>query len=127
VGAVAYLTLRSDNTGAAFDIELAFRQELENLLYVRPRTKEFLIGFPALLVGILLTTRTRYGWWLYVVGAIGTASAIDTFTHFHAPLLVSILRTVLGIAIGFVLGVAGWWLLALAERGARRIGIMPRR
>jgi hypothetical protein len=125
--AVAYLTLRSDNTGAAFDIELAFRQELENLLYVRPRTKEFLIGFPALLIGILLASRTRYGWWLYAVGAIGTASAIDTFTHFHAPLLVSTIRTVLGIVIGFAAGAIGWWLLGLAERGARRLAIMPRR
>ena len=87
--AIAYLTLRSDNTGAAFDIELIFRQELENLLYVRPRTKEFLIGFPALVLAIVLTTRTRYGWWLFAVAAIGTASAIDTFTHFHAPLLAS--------------------------------------
>jgi hypothetical protein len=125
--AAAYLTLRSDNTGAAFDLELAFRQELENLLYVRPRTKEFLIGFPALLIGILLASRTRYGWWLYAVGAIGTASAIDTFTHFHAPLLVSTIRTVLGIVIGFAAGAIGWWLLGLAERGARRLAIMPRR
>ena len=126
-GAVAYLTLRSDNTGAAFDIELAFRQELENLLYVRPRTKEFLIGFPALLIGILLASRSRYGWWLYAVGAVATASAIDTFTHFHAPLFVSTIRTVLGIVIGLGIGIAGWWLLGLAERGARRLGIMPRR
>jgi hypothetical protein len=125
--AVAYLTLRSDNTGAAFDIELAFRQELENLLYVRPRTKEFLIGFPALLVGIVLATRTRYAWWLYVVAAVGTASAVDTFTHFHAPLFASLVRTVLGLVIGFAVGVVGLWLLGLAERGARWIGIMPRR
>ncbi len=126
-GAVAYLALRSDNTGAAFDIELVFRQELENLLYVRPRTKEFLIGFPALLLAIVLTTRTRYGWWLYAVAAIGTASAIDTFTHFHAPLLASTVRTVLGMVIGFGIGVVLVWLLGLGERGARWVGIMPRR
>ena len=126
VGAVAYLTLRSDNTGAAFDLELFARQELENLLYVRPRTKEFLIGFPALVLAILLTPRTRYGWWLYAVGAIGTASALDTFTHFHAPMLVSTVRTVLGIAIGFGIGLVLALLLGLGERGARRVGIMPR-
>ena len=126
-GAVAYLTLRSDNTGAAFDLELAFRQELENALYVRPRTKEFLIGFPALLLAIMLTTRSRYGWWLYAVAAIGTASAIDTFTHFHAPLFVSTVRTVLGIVIGYGFGVVLVLLVGLGERGARRIGIMPRR
>jgi hypothetical protein len=125
--ALAYLTLRSDNTGAAFDIELIFRQELENLLYVRPRTKEFLIGFPALVLAIVLTTRTRYGWWLFAVAAIGTASAIDTFTHFHAPLLASTVRTVIGLVIGFGIGVLLVWLFGLGERGARWIGIMPRR
>jgi hypothetical protein len=124
---VFYLALRSDNTGAAFDLELAFRQELENLLYVRPRTKEFLIGFPALLMGIVLATRTRYAWWLYVLAAIGTASAIDTYTHFHAPLFASTVRTVLGIVIGFAIGLLGLLLVGFAERGARRIGIMPRR
>jgi Family of unknown function (DUF5693) len=126
-GAIAYLTLRSDNTGAAFDIELAFRQELENVLYVRPRTKEFLIGFPALLVGIVLATRTRYAWWLYAVAAIGTASAIDTFSHFHAPLLASTVRTVLGIVIGYAVGLIALWLLGMGERGVRRLGILPRR
>ena len=94
---------------------------------MRPRTKEFLIGFPALLLAIMLTTRSRYGWWLYAVAAIGTASAIDTFTHFHAPLFVSTVRTVLGIVIGYGFGVVLVLLVGLGERGARRIGIMPRR
>lgn len=109
VGVVGYLLIRSDNTGAASDLELAFRQQLEDLFYVRPRTKEFAIGFPALLVGSVLAWRSRHGWWLYAVAAIGTSSVIDTFAHFHAPLLASVLRTASGVAIGYVLG-----LIALA-------------
>jgi hypothetical protein len=127
VGIVAaagwYLLLRSGNTGAASDIELLLRQELEDLLYVRPRTKEFLIGFPALLVGIMLAARTRHGWWLYVVAAIGTASAIDTFTHFHAPLAISLLRTAYAIVFGYVVGLVGLAVLWALVRGARRIGL----
>jgi hypothetical protein len=127
VGALVwYLLLRSDNTGSATDLELSFRQQLENLLYVRPRIKEFLFGFPALVAGIVLVTRTRHAWWLYVAAAVGVASAVDTFTHFHSPLLISILRTVLGAAIGLVLGVVALWLLRVAERGARWLGILPR-
>lgn len=127
VGALVwYLLLRSDNTGSATDLELSFRQQLENLLYVRPRIKEFLFGFPALVAGIVLVTRTRHAWWLYVAAAVGVASAVDTFTHFHSPLLISILRTVLGAAIGLVLGVVALWLLGVAERGARWLGILPR-
>ena len=127
VGALVwYLLLRSDNTGSATDVELAFRQQLENLLYVRPRIKEFLFGFPALIVGIVLVTRTRHAWWLSVAAAVGVASAVDTFTHFHSPLLISILRTLLGAAIGLVLGLVALWLIGLAERGARWLGILPK-
>ncbi|HYI66209.1 MAG TPA: DUF5693 family protein [Candidatus Limnocylindrales bacterium] len=117
---VWYFLLRSGNTGTASDLELTLRQELENLVYVRPRTKEFLIGFPALLVGIVLAARTRHGWWLYAVAAIGTASAIDTFTHFHTPLLVSVLRTGLSLAIGFGLGMVVLAALGPVERWVRR-------
>lgn len=128
VGGLGYLlVLRSDNTGAASDLELLFRQELENVLYVRPRIKEFAFGFPALLVAIVLLTRSRHAWWLMVAAAVGTASAIDTFTHFHAPLHVSILRTLLAAGIGLGLGAAVIGLLGLGLRGARRIGILPRR
>jgi hypothetical protein len=118
-----YLLLRSDNTGTASELELVFRQELENLLYVRPRIKEFLFGFPALLVGIVLAARTRHGWWLYAAAAVGTASAIDTFSHFHAPLFVSLLRTALAVGLGYAIGVVALGLLSLGERGARRLGV----
>ena len=120
---VWYFLLRSGNAGTASDLELALRQELEDLLYVRPRTKEFLIGFPALLVGIVLAARTRHGWWLYAVAAIGTASAIDTFTHFHTPLLLSLLRTGLSMAIGLALGLAVLAVLGPIERWVRRTGL----
>lgn len=116
-----YLLLRSGNAPwAASSVEVAFRQELENLLYLRPRTKEFLIGFPALLAGIVLAARTRHGWWLYAMAAIGTASAIDSFTHFHTPLLVSMLRTGLSLALGLALGLAALAVLVPVERWIRR-------
>jgi hypothetical protein len=117
-----YFLLRSGNTGAASDFELTLRQDLEDLVYVRPRTKEFLIGFPALLAGIVLAARTRHGWWLYAVAAVGTASAIDTFTHFHTPLLVSMLRTGLSLALGLAIGLAALALLVPVERWVRRAG-----
>jgi len=104
--ALLYLLLRSGNTGAAADFELELRQLLEDIFVVRPRTKEFLIGFPALIAGILVTAHTRHGWWLYAIASIGTASAIDSFSHFHTPLLVSLLRTAYAVGIGYLIGVA---------------------
>lgn len=127
VGVVAYLALRSDNTGAASDLELIFRQQLEDLFWVRPRTKEFLIGLPALLMGIVLAWRWRHAWWLYAVAAIGTASAVDTFTHFHAPLLASGWRTVTGFALGYGIGLIGLFVVWGSGRLASRTGLSLRR
>lgn len=126
VGVLGYLLLRSDNTGVATDVELAFRQQLEDLLYVRPRTKEFAIGFPALLVGCLLAWRSRHGWWFYPVAAIGTSSAIDTFAHFHAPLLASVLRTVYGLALGYGFGLVAIAAIAIITRMAGRVRMRAR-
>jgi hypothetical protein len=103
--ALLYLLLRSGNTGTALDFELELRQLLEDVFVVRPRTKEFLIGFPALIAGIIVTSRTRHGWWLYAVASIGTASAIDSFSHFHTPLVVSLLRTAYAVGLGYLIGV----------------------
>lgn len=126
IGVLGYLLMRSDNTGVATDLELAFRQQLEDLLYVRPRTKEFAIGFPALLVGCLLAWRSRHGWWFYAVGAIGTSSAIDTFAHFHAPLLASVLRTAYGLALGYALGLLALAGIAILTRMAGRVRMRAR-
>jgi hypothetical protein len=111
---VWYLLLRSGNTGAATDAELTLRQGLEDLFYVRPRTKEFLIGFPALIAGILVAARSRHGWWLYAIASVGTASAVDSFTHFHTPLGVSLLRTGYAVTLGLVIGIVAVVILRAA-------------
>jgi len=106
-GVAGFMLLRSGNSGIQIDVELLFREQLESLFTIRPRTKEFLVGWPALMLGVLAAFRSRHGWWLYVVAAIATASAVDTFTHFHSPLLVSLLRTLYGLILGYAAGVIG--------------------
>lgn len=118
LGAVWFMLLRSGNSGIQIDPELVMREQLEDLFAIRPRTKEFLIGFPALVFGIVAASRSRHGWWLYAVAAIGTASAINTFTHFHSPLAISALRTVYGLGLGFVVGLV---LLGIAWGGLRLV------
>ena len=46
----------NDNPAGVSSVELAFRSLLEKILIVRPRTKEFLIGHPAMIVAIATTT-----------------------------------------------------------------------
>jgi hypothetical protein len=113
--ALAFLLARSGNDPGVgvSGIELRFRALLDRLLLVRPRTKEFLIGHPALLLGIALAAFRRPKWALpiLVVGAIGQVSIVNTFCHLHTPLGVSLLRVVNGLWTGIVVALVVAWVL----------------
>ncbi len=107
VAAALYLVRsgnQSDIAPSAF--ELALRSKLTVLLSVRPRFKEFLLGFPAmmLLPALNLRDRQRYGWLFALAIGMGTADEIDTFSHLHTALGVSLLRLGNGLLIGAILG-----------------------
>lgn len=96
---------RTGNSGSVSDLELAFRQWLENTLYVRPRTKEFLIGFPFFILALyVMGINRKWGSILLVPGVIGFLSIVNTFTHLHIPIAVSVLRTLYSVSLGFVIG-----------------------
>lgn len=85
--------------------EQQLRSVLEQLLVARPRTKEFLIGYPAL---VLAGTAASLGWrkaavLFALVGTIGTAGAINSFSHLHTPLLYTVWRTGNALMLGAVL------------------------
>lgn len=98
-------------------IELKLRAILDNVLLVRPRTKEFLVGYPLLFCGIACALRDqkRAAAILVTLGSIGLVSAVNTFCHIHTPLLVSLIRTVNGLVLGLALGIIIW---AIAGRFA---------
>ena len=106
---VGLMVARSGNDSGVgvSSLELRFRSILDKVLYVRPRTKEFLIGYPALLAGIAFALRGRrqYAAPLMVVGSIGLISALNTFCHIHTPLELSILRVINGTVVGVLVGV----------------------
>ncbi|WP_342557413.1 DUF5693 family protein [Lysinibacillus sp. FSL P4-0201] len=96
---------RTGNSGSVSDMELAFRQWLENTLYVRPRTKEFLIGFPFFILALyVMGINRKWGSILLVPGVIGFLSIMNTFTHLHIPVAVSVLRTLYSVSLGLVVG-----------------------
>lgn len=109
-------------------IELKFRAFLEQVLPVRPRSKEFLIGHPAFFMAVYALSNK---WpialhYLLVVGAtIGQSSLVETFAHVRTPELMSIIRAFDGLAIGLVVGILALIILnvieALVERVGRRI------
>lgn len=103
--------------------EMVFRNLLDRFLFVRPRTKEFMIGHPLLVVGIgLLSYLTRrpsmvpkLGGWatlLIMVGSMGQTSVVNTLTHLHIPVVLSLARVGLGAVIGCMIGLGLWAIVS---------------
>jgi hypothetical protein len=93
--------------------ELGFRSFLNKVLSVRPRTKEFLFGHPLLVMGLALAySGRRKGLPIFLLaGAIGQASLLNTFCHIHTPLMISLLRAIIGLVLGGVFGAAAYLVL----------------
>lgn len=107
--AAGYVVLaRSGNQSdiAPSSFELALRAHLTTLLQVRPRTKEFLFGFPALMLvpALVPADRARWGWLLALAIGVGLADLVDTFSHLHTHLGVSLERVFNGAVLGLIIG-----------------------
>lgn len=113
---VGVYLVRSGNSGFAPGAELAARDWLDETLYSRPRFKEVLLGYPALVLALGL--RTGWRWVFAVLAAVGTAGSVDTFAHFHTPLLVSLLRTGYAVGIGLLLGLVALWVVRRFQKEA---------
>ena len=112
-----------------FAWERDLRGMLEGALGVRPRFKEFLIGHPLLLVGFLLHSRGRRPATaaLLTLGTIGQVSLVNTFLHLHTPLVLTLLRTLLGVGLGLLLGIALWGAVRVGMKLPRRRRLRPER
>ncbi|WP_416145303.1 DUF5693 family protein [Planococcus koreensis] len=111
LGIIAVLGLyyigRTGNEGSVSNIEVQARLFLEKILYVRPRTKEFLIGFPLFILALHIGRTYKMASYFLLVGAvIGFLSMVNTFTHLHIPLSISLLRSLYSIILGLIIGYA---------------------
>ena len=103
--ALGYYMLRTGNQGAGLvlGIEEKLRGALDYYLGVRPRTKEFLIGYPSLLL-LLYLGLNRKSWILLFPAVIGQISLANTYAHIHTPIAISLQRSALGLIAGLALG-----------------------
>ncbi|MES2461472.1 MAG: DUF5693 family protein [Armatimonadota bacterium] len=94
-------------------VEMNIRRLLDQVLPARPRFQEFLIGHPALILAFVLAVRGRRAWAfpLFLIGAIGQVSLLNTFCHLHTPLIASLWRAGIGIAIGVTIGLVLYFFL----------------
>ena len=112
-------------------VEVAMRRFLENVLYARPREKEFLIGHPAFYLMVAALYRKwpqLLHFFLVIAAAIGVGSMVETFAwqisragvpvvlhemrpmvetfaHIRTPFLMSFIRGINGWVTGMVIGI----------------------
>jgi hypothetical protein len=117
LAALAVYVLRTGNTGPIqiSSAEELFRQTLDHWLGARPRTKEFLLGHPLLLLLLYFGYDDRKIPVL-LFAVIGQISLVNTYAHIHTPLTVSFLRSFNGLWIGILIGAAGVGLTVLCLR-----------
>ena len=107
LGALGIFVARSGNFVLPVpSFEKIFRNFLETVLFIRPRTKEFMVGYPMLFIAAVALLRENRKWvWLFAaIGAIAPISVFNTFSHIHTPIMVSMIRTVNGLVLGIIIG-----------------------
>jgi hypothetical protein len=115
--AISIYLARTGNDGMKIsETETAFRQFLTDYLGVRPRNKEFIIGYPLTLVFFHFGAGKRAFWILTIPMVIGQVSLVNTYAHLHTPLAISLLRSFNGMLLGIIFGVL--LLLAIHFIGA---------
>ena len=102
-----YLARTGHETGVTIPaVEMAFRNELEFLFLARPRTKEFLVAFPCIMLAVYSAVR-RLPFWTALfglAGTIGLTSVCNTFMHIRTPLYLGFVRTAFSVLLGIILG-----------------------
>lgn len=101
---VVYL-VRSGNVNQISFAEVWFRNTLTELFVARPRTKEFVLGWPclALYVYYVKTDRSKLLQFVFAMGAsILFASNINTFCHVFTMAKTMFLRIFTGLAVGSI-------------------------
>ncbi len=126
LGAFAFMIARTGNDSGvgASGGEMMMRSFLERVMYVRPRTKEFVVGHPMLIVAIGMFYRYAdsrehpkvqplVSWMIVVltVGAMGQTDIVNTLCHLHIPVALSLARITLGLVLGCIFGFVLWMLV----------------
>lgn len=118
-GVGIYYIIRSGNVSQISSIEQALRDKVTEIFPARPRTKEFLIGYPSLILFIYYAKKTDIPLlqWGFAVGAsILAASVTNSFCHVFTDYQTICMRVVNGLLIGIAVSVAAFVVNALIVR-----------
>lgn len=101
-----YYIIRSGNVSEINPIEAKMRSTMTELFAARPRTKEFLVGYPALILLVYYMKKTdiKLIQWLLAIGAsILTASVTNSFCHVFTDYSIIVSRTINGLIVGLII------------------------
>jgi hypothetical protein len=114
VMAYVYLARSGHETSLQpLNIEMLMRNGLENLIPARPRTKEILMAFPAVILafGLVKNGLQWLGISLGMLATIGLISVTNTFSHLRTPMVLSMERTGFSLSFGLLIGCFGTWIV----------------
>ena len=100
-------------------LELRLREILETLFLARPRFKEILIGYPALMALIYLYRRYPWRELVLILGLgimMGSISMVNSFSHVFTAITVSASRTLSGLIVGVAIGIVFLLVIYLLEK-----------
>jgi len=100
-----YYIIRSGNVNQISGIEHFMRSKLTEIFPARPRTKEFLIGYPALFLFVyyMKNSKLQLVKWLLAIGtSILAASITNSFCHVFTDFSVITMRTVNAFILGII-------------------------
>ncbi len=116
VALMIYLSRTGNESGEISGIEAAMRQFLNDTMGVRPRSKEFLIGYPATILYLMYAAKHRALWVLSIPLVIGQISLVNTYAHIHTPLLIALQRSLNGLILGILVAVVAVVVVKLGLR-----------
>lgn len=106
-----YYIIRSGNVNKISSVEQTLRNVMTKMFPARPRTKEFLIGYPSLVLFVYYVKKHNIPLinWFFAVGAsILAASVTNSFCHVFTDYTTICMRVVNGILIGILVSIAAY-------------------
>jgi len=87
--------------------EIILRDVLEKYLYVRPRFKAFLFGHPFLIMVLALmgSSKQLITYLFLLLATVGQITILNTFSHTHTALKISLIRFANGIWLGLAVAI----------------------